>query len=63
MITLRGESRVYPASVEHCDCADIAEYVLPTITDGVDLFYRAARFGRSKHKENHSGWQCWRKIE
>lgn len=61
--TLRGESRVYPATVEHCDCADITEYVLPTINDGVDLFYRAARFGREKNKESHSGWQCWRKLE
>lgn len=63
LITLRGESRLYSPTVEHCDCADIAEYVLPTINDGVDLFYRAARFGRAKHKQNHSGWQCWRKIE
>jgi len=63
LTTLRGKSRVYPATVERCDCADIAEYVLPTINDRVDVFYRAARFGRSKHKESHSGWQCWRKIE
>lgn len=63
LTTLRGESRVYSATVKHCDCAEITEYVLPTINDGVDVFYRAARFGRSKNKENHSGWQCWRNIE
>jgi hypothetical protein len=63
LTTLRGESQFYPAAVERCDCADIDEYVLPMINDGVDVLYRAARFGRSKHKENHSGWQCWRKNE
>lgn len=63
LTTLRGKTRVYPATVERCDCADLVEYASPTISDGVDLFYRPARFGRLKHKEKHSGWQCWRKIE
>lgn len=63
LITLRGETRVYPATVEHCDCAELVEYKSPTIGDGVDLFYRPASFGRLKYKQNHSGWQCWRNIE
>jgi hypothetical protein len=51
-----------PGSFEHCDCADIPVYVLPTINEGVDVFYRPPRFGRSKHKQNHSGWECWRDV-
>ncbi len=46
--------------VEHCDCAEEPEYVQPWMSEGVDVFYRPARFGRSKHKQNHSGWECWR---
>lgn len=61
--TLRGEVRVYPSTVEHCDCADLDEYSSPTISDGVELFYRPAAFGRLKNKQKHSGWQCWRQIE
>lgn len=63
LITLRVETLVYPATVEHCDCADLVEYTSPTISDGVELFYRPARFGRLKQKQNHSGWECWRQIE
>ncbi len=48
------------ATVEHCDCADLRAYVLPTMSEGVEVLYRSARFGRSKHKQNHSGWECWR---
>jgi hypothetical protein len=44
----------------HCDCADIPAYRISTIKDGVDLFYRPSRFGRSKNKQNHSGWECWK---
>jgi len=62
LITLRGETRVYPATVEHCDCAELVEYESPTIGDGVDLFYRPASFGRLKYKQIHSGWQCWRTL-
>lgn len=63
LITLRGETWSSPETVERCDCFDLAEYASPTISDGVVLFYRPARFGRLKHKEKHSGWQCWRQIE
>jgi hypothetical protein len=46
--------------VEHCDCAEEPEYVQPWMSEGVDVFYRPARFGRSKDKQNHSGWECSR---
>jgi hypothetical protein len=48
---------------EHCDCADIPPYVLPAMSDGVEVFYQAARFGRLKNKPYHSGWECWRSID
>ncbi len=59
---LKGGTYASTATVEHCDCADLPAYVLPTMTEGVDVFYRPARFGRSKHKQNHSGWECWRDM-
>jgi hypothetical protein len=63
LTTLKGKSKSSMSSIEHCDCAELPSYVLPTMNDGVDVFYRPARFGRSKHKQNHSGWECWRKTE
>ena len=49
-------------TIGHCDCADLPEYVLPTINAGVDIFYRPALFGKSKFKQNHSGWECLRSV-
>jgi len=61
MLTIvKGEPRASPIAFEHCDCAEVRAYVLPAMSDGVDVFYRSARFGRSKGKQNHSGWECWR---
>jgi hypothetical protein len=60
LTTLKGEPQGSMATMEHCDCADLPAYALPTMNEGVDVFYRPARFGRSKHKQNHSGWECWR---
>ena len=57
---LKGQT---PASIEHCDCAEDPAYILPGMSEGVDVFYRPPRFGRSKHKQSHSGWECWRRIE
>jgi hypothetical protein len=60
LTTLQG----HPAgSIEHCDCAEDSAYVWPGMSDGVDLFYRPARFGRSKNKQDHSGWECWRLVD
>ena len=58
--TLKGETQASMGAVEHCDCAELPAYASPIMSDGVDIFYQPARFGRSKHKQNHSGWECWR---
>lgn len=47
-------------SVEHFDCADDPAFERAGMTDGVDVSYRAARFGRKKGKVGHSGWECVR---
>jgi hypothetical protein len=60
LTTLKGETRATLATIEHCDCADVPAYVLPTMSEGVEVLYRPARFGRSKDKQNHSGWECWK---
>ena len=52
-----------PAFLEHCDCAEDPSYSLPGMLEGVDVFYRPPRFGRSKHKPSHSGWECWKLSE
>ncbi len=44
----------------HCDCAEDPAYVHAGIDDGVEVLYRAPRFGRSKGKQGHSGWGCWK---
>jgi hypothetical protein len=49
--------------VEHRDCAEDSSYVLPGMSDGVDVFYRPPRFGRSSRKQVHSGWECFRPPE
>jgi hypothetical protein len=59
LTTMEGETPASRAVIGHCDCADLPAYVLPTMTEAVDVLYRPARFGRSKHKMNHSGWECW----
>jgi hypothetical protein len=51
------------AAIERCDCADLPAFVLPTMTEGVDILYRPARFGRLKDKQDHSGWECWRERD
>jgi hypothetical protein len=58
--TLSEKKKSFLATIEHCDCADIPAYVLPSMTSGVKVLYRSALFGRSKNKLNHSGWECWK---
>ena len=60
---LSGETQSLALMTEHCDCADLPEYVLPRMSDGLNVLYRPARFGRSRAKQNHSGWECWKIIE
>lgn len=59
--TLDSTATLALTSLEHCDCADYASYVLPTMGDGLEILFRPSRFGRSAHKQSHSGWEC-RKI-
>jgi hypothetical protein len=47
-----------PADIRHCDCAEDSVYVRPAMSDGVDVLYRGARFGRQAHRQQHSGWEC-----
>ncbi|MGA8263597.1 MAG: hypothetical protein WB779_04065 [Ignavibacteriaceae bacterium] len=61
--TLTGLKRDKQASlmtIEHCDCSEILEYVLPDMSEGVDVFFRSARFGKLKNRQSHSGWECWK---
>jgi hypothetical protein len=60
LTTLKGQT---PGSIEHCDCAEDSVYVLPGMTEGLDIFYRPPNFGPLKHKQHHSGWECWRRRE
>ena len=46
--------------IEHCDCAEDPAFLRPAMNEGIDLFYRPARFGRSKNKQSHSGWECYK---
>ena len=57
---LKEETQVSPAKIGHCDCADVSAYKLPTMNEGIDVFFRSARFGRLKNKQKHSGWECWK---
>jgi hypothetical protein len=58
LTTLQREAQASPATIERCDCADLPAYMLLSMHEGVDVFYRPARFGRTKHKQTHSGWEC-----
>jgi hypothetical protein len=60
LIALEGKA---PTSIERCDCAEDAAYVLPGMNEGITVLYRSPRFGRLRHKESHSGWECWRLLE
>lgn len=55
---LRTLDREKPTFVEHYDCAEDAAYTLPGMGAGVEVLFRPARFGREKHKDSHSGWEC-----
>jgi hypothetical protein len=63
LTTLRGETATHPQNIERCDCVDIPEYKLSNMNEGVEIFYRSAKFGKLKNKKDHSGWQCWKLIE
>jgi hypothetical protein len=58
LTTVSGEMASSSGTVDHCDCADIPGYAMTGIHEGVTLFYRPARFGRTATKQSHSGWEC-----
>jgi hypothetical protein len=60
LISLNGKA---PGSIERCDCAEDPGYARPGMRDGVTVLYSPPRFGRSKNKESHSGWECWRLVK
>lgn len=60
LMSLKDKTQSSQAAMEHCDCIEIPAYQLSIISDGVEVFYRPARFGRLKNKESHSGWECWK---
>jgi hypothetical protein len=41
-------------------CEDLPHTMGDDAAVGVDIWYRAPRFGRLKDKSTHSGWGCWR---
>jgi hypothetical protein len=47
-----------PHYFEYIDCAEDSVYVMSGMSEGIDVFYRPPRFGRSRNKVNHSGWGC-----
>jgi hypothetical protein len=47
-------------TIEHFDCGRDDAYRDETMTEGVRLYYRPARFGRHQDVSDHSGWTCWR---
>lgn len=55
LTTLQAEA---PRSIEHCDCAEDSAFAQPAMSEGVDVLFRSARFGRSARKQDHSGWEC-----
>lgn len=60
LMSLKEKTKTKLAEIDQCDCADLTPYLLPEMSEGVNVFYRPARFGPSKQKLNHSGWRCWK---
>jgi len=60
LTNLKLQFQTFPSIVKQCDCAELPSYLLPQMNKGVTIFYRPARFGRLKNKQNHSGWECWK---
>jgi hypothetical protein len=63
LISLKKEPQTFMLQNEHCDCADIPSYIIPSIKEGIDIFYRPSVFGRLKDKQYHSGWECWKNMK
>jgi hypothetical protein len=63
LTTAKSTMNASVVTMEHCDCADVPGYTLPAMNQGVNLLYRPPAFGRSRQKEHHSGWECWREVQ
>jgi hypothetical protein len=62
LATAKSMMNASVVTMEHCDCAAVPGYTLPMMQQGVSLLYRPPAFGRSRQKEHHSGWECWREV-
>lgn len=58
LITEKRQMQNTSVNIEHCDCADLPAYIRTGMNSGVEVFYRPARFGRTKNIKQHSGWEC-----
>jgi hypothetical protein len=56
---LNAQTQVLPLVAQHGDCGELQVYKLPTISEGVKVFYRPAQFGKRAQNQQHSGWECW----
>ncbi|MBD3378352.1 hypothetical protein GF406_25210 [candidate division KSB1 bacterium] len=54
------KAKAYPETFSHIEYLDCKSESLPL--KGVNIFFRAPRFGRSSSRSFHSGWQCVRLI-
>lgn len=59
---LRSNTAASMEKYERCDCAILPEYSLPTMSEGVEMYYRAPVFGKAKSTTRHSGWECWKEL-
>lgn len=60
--TLASLESTSETTMEHCDCAEDSLFVRPAMSQGVDILFRSARFGRSAKKSSHSGWECPKRL-
>ena len=45
-------------TIQRCDCAEDPAFRSDAMSEGIEVFFRPARFGRSAQKKTHSGWEC-----
>lgn len=59
--SLTAADEIQNLMVQFQDNVDCAEFLLPNngnFRDGVETWYKPARFGRQSGQETHSGWGC-----
>ena len=45
---------------EHCDCADLPAYVLPTMSDGVNIQLTVGALWALEWEKKPLGRECWK---